>query len=1547
MKRLLSLILVFALFVTACTKPEPDNPQPNPETPKQESVTLSPSSNAAPVMATEGGSTSVSFTASTSWSASIINTKADSWCSVVPTSGVAGAASITITAKENTTPDNRSASVVIKAGTATQTIKVEQKQKDALTVTASSFEISADGREIKVATKANVSFTHTISTDAQSWIKAVQTKALKDSTLTFEIAANDNLANRSGQIYLASGDLKDTVNVYQAGETPTIVVSKDEYILKSEGESFEVEVASNVNATMSMVFPQGVDTWISENTTRTVSTNKFYFAAHANETYISRSALIIFSNAETNLSDTVTVSQAQKDAIVVAKSSYNVENEGGTVEIEIGHNVDYEYTISADWITKAETKAFETDKLVFNVAENTSYDNREGKITFTAGDLKQEVKVYQFEKGAIIINKKDHVIGDAGGEITLEIQANVEFSVTEPTVEWLHNVTTKGLHTHTLKYTVDPNESYDSRSTQLYVKNLKNGTQDTLTVTQTQKDAIVVAKSSYNVEKSGGTIEIEVGHNVDYEYTISADWITKAETKAFETDKLVFNVAENTSYDNREGKITFTAGDLKQEVKVYQSEEEALIINKKNHIIDHEGGEIIIEIKPNIEFSVSDPTEQWLIKTLEYENKIHYLVFKNTGYSSRTTQILVKDMVKGTQDTLTITQLQKDAIVLAKSEYEYGMRGGKLDLMILSNVDMNIAVSANATNWIKQINTRALDTTMLHFDIAASDENQEREGTITISGGNAQQIIKISQRNVAYINIPDSTFKAYCLEKFDANNDGEITTNEASNILKIDILSDDIETLEGIEFFENLESLSAYPKHDGSMAMGVGGGVDTGEWRDSGYYLNETRVTGKIKTLDVSKNLKLKRLDCSGNLIKSLDLSNNTLLEYIDASFNVDLDDIKLAQSNSKIKEIRLIATSIKEIDLTHFTDLERLEINRGLGLQSLDISSNTKLKYIDIARNSLSNINVRNNPMLEFLDCCMTPVSSIDISNNPELAHLNIAFSNVSSINLSNNLKLNWLWFQNANVSEIDISMLTELQNLNFGNYRKASDGSIVCNDIKNIDLSKNTKLEELWASLLDLENIDLSNNTKSKRIFIEFNLFEEVDVSYSPDLHELSAYMNPNLSTIYITPEQQFTYSIDSHTKFAYKDEGESLYESSDYSKDGEVKQLQTATKGDGIDIILMGDAYSDRLISNGTYDSTMNVAMKKFFEVEPYKSFREYFNVYSVTAVSENEVYSMVSSTALSGYFGEGTLVGGNDSRAFEYAKKAVGEENMDEALVVVMMNSTLHAGTCWMYYPSDGDWGNGVSVSYFPVGADSESLGRLIHHEAAGHGFAKLGDEYAYEDMGTIPELEIGSAQYTTQYGWLKNIDFTNDPSQIKWKHFLNDSRYANEGLGIYEGAYTYWKGVWRPTVNSIMNTNTGGFNAPSREAIYYRINKLAYGAEWEYDYEDFVEWDAANRNVSASTRGIPYRVDIQDDFQPTHPPMIIRHSWREAKNNAPEKRMTRSASNNAGSNLRKADASKAQMVNKHASVSYTRTSSDGSMVRTTVSESGRIQQTVIK
>ena len=336
-----------------------------------------------------------------------------------------------------------------------------------------------------------------------------------------------------------------------------------------------------------------------------------------------------------------------------------------------------------------------------------------------------------------------------------------------------------------------------------------------------------------------------------------------------------------------------------------------------------------------------------------------------------------------------------------------------------------------------------------------------------------------------------------------------------------------------------------------------------------------------------------------------------------------------------------------------------------------------------------------------------------------------------------------------------------------------------------------------------------------------------------------------------------------------------GESDYASSDYSRDGHVTVLQQASSGNGIDLVFMGDGYSDRQIADGTYETALRKACENFFAIEPYRSFRNLFNVYAVDVVSRNEGFYSGARTGLEAFFTGGTGVEANEDKVFRYASKAVDVDSGD-VTVHVVLNSSNYAGvthmfdTAFLYGNPNGDYGRGNAVSY---SSDHSMLSDVIvRHEAGGHGFAKLLDEYISPWSGEIwPEL-ARDYRMGHSYGWYRNVDFTSDPSAVLWAPFISDPRYEAEGLGVYEGGANFEYGIWRPTESSLMSSDeTKGFNAPSREAIYYRIHKLAYGSEWVYDREQFIEYDAVNRQAAASA---PRRAPgVEKAMPPLAPPVV--------------------------------------------------------------------------
>lgn len=324
---------------------------------------------------------------------------------------------------------------------------------------------------------------------------------------------------------------------------------------------------------------------------------------------------------------------------------------------------------------------------------------------------------------------------------------------------------------------------------------------------------------------------------------------------------------------------------------------------------------------------------------------------------------------------------------------------------------------------------------------------------------------------------------------------------------------------------------------------------------------------------------------------------------------------------------------------------------------------------------------------------------------------------------------------------------------------------------------------------------------------------------------------------------------------------------YESSDYSADGRVEVLQRAEEGRGIDVVFLGDGFSDRLIANGHYAEMMNRAVEAFFSEEPVRSFRRLFNVYAVTAVSCNEVVGGGARTALDCDFEEGTtVITGDDSACLAYAQRVpelCGDaDRLNELVIVAVVNEIRWAGTCYPYGPWSivdgtplaGDYGRGFAVTYSAY-ADFDDLTYTVVHEAVGHGFAKLADEY-YTPGESLSVSDRLYYENTQRFGYWRNVDFSGSADGCAWSFYLSDGRYAGTDVGYFAGGCYCESGVWRSSQQSLMFYTEGGFNAVSRESIYRRIHALAYGESWSFDAEEFAAWDSrAGHSAAKRSRSI--------------------------------------------------------------------------------------------
>ena len=798
MKRIFALITAI-VGLSACDKTL-DKPDPiNPITPDKDWITFSPSANLSPVISADGGSVAVSFSAYGNWQLADNQQRVAEWLTVSPSSGSKGDNTITITADANGTYDERNATVKLTCGTETKSIVVTQKQKDAITVSKSKFEISAMGETISVEVKANIEYSYKIEDDAKSWVAEIGTKAMAAKTLSFKISENEDNDKREGTITFSSGDIKETIKIYQEGAKPAIVLTQSEYAVAAGGETIKVEVKSNVDVSYSIA--SGID-WIIESNTKAMSTSTFYFQIAANESYESRTAEIFFRNEANGLSEKVIITQVPKNALVIAKNSYNIDNKGGNIEIEVSHNVDFDIDIADSWVSQISTKSYTTDKMVFTVAENTTTDNRETKITFTSKDktISQDVIIYQSQSNALILSEKEKAISADGGTFTIEINHNVDFDVVMPDVDWITEVETKAMLTSTKSFSVAKNDSYDARSAEIIFKSKDSNLSDKVTVTQMQKGAIIVAKDLYEFDRSGGELTVEVNHSVDFEIEISDGWITEVTTKALSTTTETFSIANNDSGEEREGTITFKSKDesISQCITVKQGIITTIVTSKKNLIFYPEGGSEKIEINPFVKFTY-DIDEgsglNWIQSSSIQEPTINLKIGTNDSSDERLGYVYVTDIESGKVDTVKIVQRAFDVYII-EDEYSCSYEGGSLTIDFQTNVPYSVELK-DSPDWISIVSTKALSPSVISFNCNKNTSSSSRIAIVQFfnSYGECTKEIAIRQYSSHYEGdyIVDSEEDALFLNKcaFTAI-DGDLTIKDIRSAASMNNIIEEI-----------------------------------------------------------------------------------------------------------------------------------------------------------------------------------------------------------------------------------------------------------------------------------------------------------------------------------------------------------------------------------------------------------------------------------------------------------------------------------------------------------------------------------------------------------------------------------------------------------------------------------------------------------------------------------------------------------------------------------------------------------------------------------
>ena len=293
----------------------------------------------------------------------------------------------------------------------------------------------------------------------------------------------------------------------------------------------------------------------------------------ANASYDDRSGSITI-NAE-DLSRSMTVIQHAAPTIIVPTQSFNLTSDANSIEVEVQANVQYTTDISADWIKQAGSRGLNTDKLLFSIEANETYDDRSATITVKPQDssiAKQVIIVKQSQKDAVLIGNYNYDMPYGGGVIEARIDANVIFDV-QSSVDWIEFVQTKVMSSGTIMLKVKQNDDYDAREGRVTILPQGNAEEQTISVKQAPKPGLVIDKRLYEIAANGGPLSIQLESNVELEVIPQSEWIHYAgytDTKGLAPGNIILNIDENGQQSVRKGSVTIRCGQLEEDVEIRQ-----------------------------------------------------------------------------------------------------------------------------------------------------------------------------------------------------------------------------------------------------------------------------------------------------------------------------------------------------------------------------------------------------------------------------------------------------------------------------------------------------------------------------------------------------------------------------------------------------------------------------------------------------------------------------------------------------------------------------------------------------------------------------------------------------------------------------------------------------------------------------------------------------------------------------------------------------------------------------------------------------------------
>ena len=733
----------------------------------------------------------------------------------------------------------------------------------------------------------------------------------------------------------------------------------------------------------------------------------------------------------------------------------------------------------------------------------------------------------------------------SGGSSVLQFIAKMSWTagVTETRSEsWCTVYPMRGeAGTVNLTVRTEPNDTYAYRTATITL--VAGKTTKTITVTQSQNNALVVDTVVYEVGVYGRQIDVVVRSNIDFTYEVRAadtSWIVPAETRALTTHRLKFGIKANYAPSSRKGQIFIHSEEVSDTVYVLQSGTHSVVIDKGDYLyVPWQGDTVDIRVRSAFNYDWTwtgmdaGGVPGW-IEHLGYDDidavvRMHRMgIRRNETVSERcigwalftTDNHIMLDTLwivqkgRSTTDGFLVPDprfrsflLNRNLIIVQGDSCYLTEDGRNVTSIYCDYFDINSLEGIKNFGNVRELGCRG--NNLITLDLSGCTAltelrcEENKLTTLDVSGCTSLTLLRCSDNQLMGLDVSGCTALAE-LSCYKNNLTGLDLSACRTSLMWLTCGEDQSTTLD-LSGFASLASLRCYGKNlihidlSGCSALTSIEGL-----LDNGYLPNNDPSSGSLVTLDLAGCSSLTELTCYNNQLARLDVSGCAALTKLSCHIN-KLTELDLSGC-AALTSLSCDRNQLTALDLSACrTSLTELYCSDNQ-LTGLDLSGCTALTTLTCRENKLITLNL--------FGC--SSLRSFQIFDNPLLTAID--FSGCTSIVAQSGH--DYLYFPGCGALErLDFSGCTSLTKLSCGDNLITLDVSgctalteLRCeeNKLTTLDVSGCTSLTSLSCSQNQLARLDVSGCAALTKLFCDINKLTELDLSGCPALLELDCGKN-----------------------------------------------------------------------------------------------------------------------------------------------------------------------------------------------------------------------------------------------------------------------------------------------------------------------------------------------------------------------------------------------------------------------------------------------------